>query len=73
MEIAREIAGGVESDGYVPFWQTGVSAKGEFQCSECGYGVIVSRQLPPCPMCGGESWEQSAWAPFARAPELRAG
>ncbi len=73
MEIIEEIAGGVASDaGYVQFWQTGANAKGEFHCSECGYGVIVSRQLPLCPMCGGQSWEQSAWSPFGRATERTA-
>ena len=43
------------------------SVKGEFHCSECGYGVTVYRALPVCPMCGGEEWEQSAWSPLSRA------
>jgi len=41
--------------------------KGEFHCSECGYGVTIVRALPLCPMCGGTSWEQSPWSPFTRA------
>ncbi len=45
----------------------GGSAKGEFHCAECGYGVTVYRTLPSCPMCAGEVWEQSAWSPFARS------
>ena len=53
--------------GYVQFWATGESVKGEFHCAECGYGVAVCRELPRCPMCGGESWEQAPWSPFARA------
>jgi hypothetical protein len=44
----------------------GVSAKGEFHCAECGYGVTVFRQLPSCPMCGGEEWAQFAWSSFQR-------
>jgi rubrerythrin len=57
-----------EPDGaYVEFWVTGESAKGEYHCSECGYGVAVYRELPRCPMCGGETWEQAAWSPFTRA------
>jgi rubrerythrin len=52
---------------YVQFWSTGESVKGEFHCAECGYGVAVYRELPRCPMCGGESWEQAPWSPFARA------
>jgi hypothetical protein len=55
----------------VEFWQTGTSAKGEFSCSDCGYGVIVSKELPLCPMCGGSSWEQALWAPFGRAEALQ--
>jgi rubrerythrin len=53
--------------GYVQFWSTGESVKGEFHCAECGYGIAVCRELPRCPMCGGESWEQAPWSPFARA------
>ncbi len=37
---------------------TGVS--GEFRSSDCGYGVVVRRGLPPCPMCGGTVWESRA-------------
>ena len=58
-------------DGYVEFVTTGMSAKGEFHCCECGYGVIVYRTLPQCPMCGGTSWEPSAWSPFGRATHER--
>jgi hypothetical protein len=57
------------ADGYVRFWGAGESVKGEFHCAECGYGVAVYRELPPCPQCGGTSWEQSTWSPFARALE----
>ncbi len=53
--------------GYVAFWQAGVSAKGEFHCAECSYGVIVTRELPTCPMCGSTAWEQATWSPFARS------
>jgi rubrerythrin len=51
-------------DGFIPFFAAGTSTKGEFHCSDCGYGVTVFRALPRCPMCGGESWEQSTWSPF---------
>jgi rubrerythrin len=47
----------------------GDAAVGEFRCEECGYGVIVHRTLPPCPMCGGETWRQAPWSPFSRAAE----
>jgi hypothetical protein len=58
------------TEGFVPFWQAGASAKGEFHCAECSYGVIVTRELPTCPMCGGTAWEQSTWSPFARSRAL---
>lgn len=56
-----------DADGYVEFFRTGEEAAGEFRCSECGYGVVVQRALPLCPMCGGEAWEQ----PPARALHLQ--
>lgn len=65
---ARQTTGG-GSDEFVEFVPSGERAKGEYHCSECGYGVTVFSVLPRCPMCGGASWEQSAWSPFARAPE----
>ena len=52
---------------WVDLRQSGESAKGEFHCSSCGYGVAIYRTLPLCPMCGGTSWEPAAWRPFARA------
>ena len=56
-------------DEFVEFWVAGVSVKGEFHCSECGYGVTIVRALPLCPMCGGTSWEQAPWSPFTRAKQ----
>jgi len=59
-------------EGYVQFWTSGVIAKGEFHCADCGYGVIVAKELPLCPMCGGRAWEESNWSPFRRAEMLSA-
>jgi hypothetical protein len=53
--------------GYVAFLEAGTEVKGEFTCSDCAYGVIVTRSLPVCPMCGGSSWEPAPWSPFARS------
>ncbi len=64
-EQVRESSTG--EDDFVQLFPTGSSAKGEYHCSECGYGVAVARELPRCPMCGGTSWEQSTWSPFSRA------
>jgi hypothetical protein len=43
-------------------------AKGEFRCVQCGYGVVVVRRLPTCPMCGGHEWKATSWHPFTREP-----
>ena len=58
-----------DPDEFVEFFATGAQTKGEFHCSGCGYGVTVHRSLPLCPMCGGDSWEQTAWSPFSRDGE----
>jgi hypothetical protein len=55
------------TEEFVGFFRAGSSVKGEYHCSECGYGVAVVRELPQCPMCGGEVWEASTWSPFSRA------
>jgi rubrerythrin len=60
----------VAADEFVEFFAAGQSVKGEYHCSDCGYGVTIVRALPLCPMCGGTSWEQSAWSPFSRTPRL---
>lgn len=66
-KTAVPVAQTLEEHGYVDFLAAGAPAVGEFRCSECGYGVIVHRELPSCPMCGGTAWEQSAWSPFSRS------
>jgi rubrerythrin len=55
-----------EKDDFVRFWAAGDRAKGEYHCSECGYGVTVFTKLPVCPMCSCTTWEQSTWSPFGR-------
>jgi hypothetical protein len=56
---------------YVEFLTTGTHATGQFHCADCGYGVTIHTELPRCPMCGGESWEEAAWSPLSRALELQ--
>jgi rubrerythrin len=58
------------TDEFVDFFATGQAVKGEFHCAECGYGVAIHRELPACPMCGGETWEQAPWSPLTRAALL---
>jgi hypothetical protein len=38
----------------------GAAARGEFQCAGCGYGIVVHRALPECPMCRGADWRPSS-------------
>jgi hypothetical protein len=47
----------LDDTGFVDFAVAGTDASGEFRCSDCGYGAVVHRALPPCPMCGGTVWE----------------
>jgi rubrerythrin len=47
----------LDESGFVEFAVTGKKLSGEFRCSDCGYGAVVHRVLPPCPMCGGTVWE----------------
>jgi rubrerythrin len=63
-EARHRIAG----DGdYVEFAVAGAAARGEYHCSECGYGVTVRSTLPRCPMCAGKTWEPTDWSPLTRA------
>jgi hypothetical protein len=45
----------------------GARVKGEYRCVGCGYGVTIYRELPRCPMCGSESWEQLDWSPLSHS------
>jgi hypothetical protein len=50
---------------YVEFARAGARITGEFECTGCGYGAFIARELPPCPMCRGRLWERRAWSPFS--------
>jgi rubrerythrin len=54
--------GAVRTGDFVEFYAAGKPAVGEFRCSECGYGIVVQRLLPSCPMCGGAAWERPTWS-----------
>ncbi len=43
---------------WIDFAGSGSEAAGEFRCADCGYGAVVQRVLPPCPMCRGSVWER---------------
>ena len=40
---------------------------GDFNCVECGYGIVSRRTLPACPICHGAVWEESSWRRFSGA------
>jgi rubrerythrin len=47
----------LDDSGFVEFTIAGTQAAGEFRCADCGYGAVIQRVLPQCPMCGGTIWE----------------
>jgi hypothetical protein len=48
----------LDDSGFAEFVVAGTPASGDFRCAECGYGAVVHRALPQCPMCGGTVWER---------------
>jgi rubrerythrin len=52
-----------DDSGFREFAIAGGRVSGEFRCADCGYGAVVQRALPPCPMCGGAVWESRAPRP----------
>ena len=47
----------VDDSVLVDYASTETDGSREFRCTDCGYGAIIRRGLPPCPMCGGSLWE----------------
>ena len=47
----------LDDSGFVDFAVAGTQVSGDFRCPDCGYGAVVHRTLPQCPMCGGTVWE----------------
>jgi rubrerythrin len=64
IETGREEA--VAGAGAPVFLTAGAAGRGEYHCAECGYGIVTSRLLPVCPMCGSRVWEPSSSSPFTR-------
>lgn len=50
----------LDDSGFVDFAVAGAELAGEFRCADCGYGAVIHRVLPLCPMCGGAVWESRA-------------
>ena len=56
--VATDLSEAVEDPGLVEFVAAGSDASGEYRCADCGYGAVVQKALPPCPMCRGTVWER---------------
>ncbi len=58
--VIPEAAAAPPSDfaDWVDFAEAGSDVSGEYRCADCGYGVVVQRVLPLCPMCRGAVWER---------------
>ena len=67
MRASRERPTTAADGDEIQLYAAGDHAKGEFRCVDCGYAITVCRELPPCAMCGCESWQARPWSPFARA------
>lgn len=58
----------LDDTGFVEFAVAGAEVAGDFRCAECGYGAVVQRVIPLCPMCGGTVWESHGSAPRRVGP-----
>jgi rubrerythrin len=47
----------LDESGFPDFAVAGTGVAGEFRCADCGYGAVVRRTLPTCPMCGATVWQ----------------
>jgi hypothetical protein len=65
--MAEDVHAPGELEDIVQFFAAGDPATGEYHCAECRHGVTVHGDLPVCPTCGGEAWEQTAWSPLLHA------
>jgi hypothetical protein len=60
-ELLPDVA--VVDPGLAEFAVAGAELTGEFRCADCGYGAVIHRSLPICPMCGGSVWEKRGRGP----------
>jgi CspA family cold shock protein len=57
VEFQTRVAGmGPEAIDVLPARPEPAPVRVEVRCA-CGYGIVASRPLPPCPMCGASAWE----------------
>jgi hypothetical protein len=53
---------------FIAFHTSGARIVGELRCSHRGYGSVSRGLLPTCPVCHGQTGEESPWRPFTREP-----
>jgi len=69
--IAMDVRGTSSTRDEVATLPSGSRATGQYRCAGCGYGITLHAELPRCPMCGGDTWEQAAWSPITHALEAQ--
>jgi hypothetical protein len=67
MSASREDPTTAAGSDEIQLSAAGDHVKGEFRCGDCGHAITVCRELPPCSMCGCESWQAGLWSPLSRA------
>ena len=63
----RGLAETERADEFIEFLRAGALARGLYCCVACGRRVVTAYQLPPCPSCGGQVWEELSSSPFGRS------
>ncbi len=64
---AEQLDRGRPEEGIPAFYSAGDRADADVSCAGCGYGVSSRTRLPPCPMCGGDLWEDARTSGFGRS------
>jgi hypothetical protein len=64
IQALRALGEAHRADEYVEFWSAGSLATGLFSCVACGWTVVSTYQLTPCPRCDGTLWEDPETSPF---------
>lgn len=55
--VVSPVQAALEDPDFVELTLAGAEVSGELRCADCGYGAVVHRVVPLCPMCSGTVWE----------------
>ena len=64
--LVREAEDSKVEGGMVAAGRGRKGKRAEYRCATCGYGIVVYRQAPSCPMCREARWEHVEWRPFSQ-------